>query len=166
MEIDSLLGDTSDLLELCNECHKRNMYVVLDGVFNHVGADSIYFNKKGTYNSIGAYQSKESPYFDWFNFYNYPDLCSTPPDQGIRQAVLARHSRGMLSPPTIYRIPFFAWDAFNARTETREAFHHTRPVSLRLARCPSIDPSDVFARLLLQSRGAPRDGALLFTEPD
>lgn len=82
------------------------------------------------------------------NFYIYPDLCSTPPDQGIRQAVLARHSHGMLSPPTIYRIPLFACDAFNARTETREVFHHTRPVSLRLARCPSIDPSDVIARLL------------------
>lgn len=44
-----------------------------DGVFNHVGADSIYFNKFGKYTSVGAYQSKSSPFYNWFSFGNYPN---------------------------------------------------------------------------------------------
>ena len=66
---------------------------------------------------------------------------------------------GSLTPPTIYRFPLFAWDAINARTETGEAYHYTHPVSSRLARCPSLDPSDVIARLA--GHGASPDGALL-----
>ncbi len=45
---------------------------MLDGVFNHTGADSIYFNKFGNYDSIGACQSKDSQYYDWYYFGNYP----------------------------------------------------------------------------------------------
>ena len=48
--------------------------IILDGVFNHTGYDSKYFNKKGTYDSIGAYQSKESPYFTWFRFMDWPNI--------------------------------------------------------------------------------------------
>ena len=39
------------------------MRVVLDGVFNHTGYDSRYFNARGHYDSVGAFQSKESPYY-------------------------------------------------------------------------------------------------------
>lgn len=49
------------------------MKVILDGVFNHSGADSLYFNKFGTYDSLGAYQSKSSPYYDWYYFKKFPD---------------------------------------------------------------------------------------------
>lgn len=48
------------------------MKIILDGVFNHSGADSLYFNKFGTYDSLGAYQSKSSPYYDWYYFKNSP----------------------------------------------------------------------------------------------
>ncbi|MGN1095233.1 MAG: alpha-amylase family glycosyl hydrolase, partial [Eubacteriales bacterium] len=47
--------------------------VILDGVFNHTGDDSIYFNKYGHYDSLGAYQSKDSPYAEWYNFTHFPD---------------------------------------------------------------------------------------------
>lgn len=47
--------------------------VVLDGVFNHTGYDSRYFNARGHYDSVGAFQSKESPYFSWFDFHNWPN---------------------------------------------------------------------------------------------
>lgn len=47
--------------------------VVLDGVFSHTGADSVYFNKEGHYDAPGAYNSQESPYFNWYQFENYPD---------------------------------------------------------------------------------------------
>lgn len=52
---------------------QRDIYVILDGVFNHTGADSIYFNKYNHYDSVGAYNSKSSPFYPWYNFYSYPD---------------------------------------------------------------------------------------------
>lgn len=70
---DPVLGDEKDFSSLCKEAEKRNIKIVLDGVFSHTGADSIYFNKQKRYNSIGAYNSKESPYYDWYRFEKYPD---------------------------------------------------------------------------------------------
>lgn len=49
------------------------MGVILDGVFSHTGADSIYFNKYNRYDSVGAYNSTQSPYYPWYTFINYPD---------------------------------------------------------------------------------------------
>lgn len=59
--------------ELCAEAEKRGIKIILDGVFNHTGDDSRYFNKYGTYDDLGAYQDPKSPYYDWFNFVEYPD---------------------------------------------------------------------------------------------
>jgi len=73
MQVDEGFGGDIALSELLKECKKRDMHVILDGVFNHVGEDSIYFNKFGKYDSLGAFQSKESKYYSWFNFYNFPD---------------------------------------------------------------------------------------------
>jgi len=75
--VDSMYGGNQALKDLVKEAKKLGMSVLLDGVFNHVGSDSIYFNKLGTYDSLGAYQSKKSKYYDWFVFHNYPDdYCS------------------------------------------------------------------------------------------
>ena len=73
MEIDPLLGTTEDFVELCDTAKGMGIRIVLDGVFNHTGSDSLYFNKEGRYSSVGAYQSKESPYFSWYDFEEYPD---------------------------------------------------------------------------------------------
>lgn len=73
MQIDPLLGDENDFKELLKTAKEKGIDIVLDGVFNHTGSDSVYFNKYGNYNSVGAYQSKKSPYYDWFNFIDYPD---------------------------------------------------------------------------------------------
>ena len=70
---DPMLGTEAEFTQLCEEAHKRGMKVILDGVYSHTGSDSLYFNKKGTFDGVGAYQSKESPYYDWYTFYNYPD---------------------------------------------------------------------------------------------
>lgn len=72
-KIDPMFGDEDTFKKLCHEAEKRNIKIILDGVFSHTGADSIYFNKFGHYESIGAYQSKESPYFKWYRFADYPD---------------------------------------------------------------------------------------------
>ena len=47
--------------------------IILDGVFNHTGSDSVYFNRYGTYDSVGAYQSRESEYYSWYDFQDYPN---------------------------------------------------------------------------------------------
>ena len=72
-KIDPLLGTEADFQHLCAAAKKRGMHVIVDGVFNHTGSDSIYFNRFGHYPGVGAYQSKESPYYEWFRFTNYPD---------------------------------------------------------------------------------------------
>lgn len=68
-KLDPLLGTNEDFRTLCTEAKKRGISVILDGVFSHTGADSIYFNKFGRYDTLGAYQSKNSPYYSWYNFW-------------------------------------------------------------------------------------------------
>ncbi len=48
------------------------MRVMLDGVFNHTGSNSRYFNAEGFYPALGAAQSQDSPYFDWYSFHPWP----------------------------------------------------------------------------------------------
>jgi len=72
-EIDPILGDEKAFEALCKAAKKRGMHILMDGVFSHTGADSQYFNRFGRYDSVGAYQSKESPYADWFTFFDFPD---------------------------------------------------------------------------------------------
>ena len=73
LKVDELLGTEDDFKRLLDAAHEKGMKVILDGVFNHSGADSLYFNKFGTYDSLGAYQSKSSPYYDWYYFKKFPD---------------------------------------------------------------------------------------------
>ena len=70
--IDPMLGTNEDFSRLCDEAHKRGMKVMLDGVFNHAGFVSRYFNGDGFYPDLGAYQSEQSPYRHWFAFKNWP----------------------------------------------------------------------------------------------
>ncbi len=73
LKVDELLGTEDDFKRLLDAAHEKGMKIILDGVFNHSGADSLYFNKFGTYDSLGAYQSKSSPYYDWYYFKKFPD---------------------------------------------------------------------------------------------
>lgn len=77
MKIDPLLGTEEDLRQLITEAEKHGIRLILDGVFNHTGDDSVYFNKYGNYPSLGAYQSKDSPYFSWYTFQQFPDRYSS-----------------------------------------------------------------------------------------
>ena len=70
--VDPMLGTNEDFTRLCDEAHRRGMRVMLDGVFNHTGYVSRYFNGDGFYPEAGAYQSQESPYRSWFNFTQWP----------------------------------------------------------------------------------------------
>lgn len=59
--VDPILGGASALRELLDEAHKRNIRVVLDGVFNHASRGFWQFHH--TLENGAA-----SPYVDWFHF--------------------------------------------------------------------------------------------------
>ncbi len=73
MKADPLLGTNEEFAELCREAKEYGISVILDGVFSHTGADSIYFNKFDRYDTLGAYNSKKSPFYEWYTFINYPN---------------------------------------------------------------------------------------------
>jgi len=75
-KVDEMFGTNEEFQELINKAKKQGIRVIVDGVFNHTGADSIYFNKYGRYKTVGAYQSQNSKYYDWYDFSNYPDQYS------------------------------------------------------------------------------------------
>ncbi len=68
MRIDPMLGDEADFRRLCADARAMGISVILDGVFNHVGQDSRYFNRYGNYPDVGAWQGEGSPYRAWFGF--------------------------------------------------------------------------------------------------
>lgn len=72
LTIDPMFGDINKFIELLEKLNKAGIDVILDGVFNHTGDDSIYFNKYNRFKELGAYQSKDSKYFDWYKFIKYP----------------------------------------------------------------------------------------------
>ena len=67
--VDPYVGSNDDLKSLCNKAHSKGIKVILDAVFNHTGNDSKYFNELGSFNNIGAFQSKESIYYPFFKKY-------------------------------------------------------------------------------------------------
>ncbi len=72
-KVDEMFGGNAALDRLIDEASKRDIRIILDGVFNHTGDDSKYFNKRGRYKGIGACDSPDSPYFKWYDFKSYPD---------------------------------------------------------------------------------------------
>ncbi len=72
-KIDSMLGTEKNFKSLCESAKKLGIRIMLDGVFSHTGDDSRYFNRYSRYDSLGAYQSKESPYYGWYKFNKWPD---------------------------------------------------------------------------------------------
>lgn len=70
--IDEMFGTEEEFKELCSEAEKRGMKIIIDSVFSYTSSDSAYFNKLGNYNNIGAYQSPNSKYYEWYKFITYP----------------------------------------------------------------------------------------------
>jgi cyclomaltodextrinase len=65
MQVDPLLGGDAALRELLDEAHKREMRVVLDGVFNHCGRGFWAFHHI-------LENGGDSPYLDWFSIRGFP----------------------------------------------------------------------------------------------
>ena len=77
LNVDPMLGGTAAFNELSSEAEANGIKIILDGVFSHTGADSIYFDKFGRYGSQGAFEAfrdgTESRYRSWYNFYRNED---------------------------------------------------------------------------------------------
>jgi cyclomaltodextrinase / maltogenic alpha-amylase / neopullulanase len=80
-KIDPHFGTNADFERLTREATKRGIRVIPDTSLNHVGSDSIYFDRYGKYKSQGAFENTQinrgSPYADWFKF----DETQTDPDK-------------------------------------------------------------------------------------
>ena len=68
MKIDPMFGSEEDFRELCAKAKELGIRVICDGVFNHTGSDSVYFDKNGKYGN-GAWNNPDSPYRSWYYFY-------------------------------------------------------------------------------------------------
>ena len=69
LNVDPMLGGVAAFNELSREAEANGIKIILDGVFSHTGADSIYFDKFGRYGSEGAYEAfrdgTESRFRSW-----------------------------------------------------------------------------------------------------
>lgn len=72
MKIDPSFGDDEVFARLCSEAESYGIRIICDGVFNHTGADSRYFDKYSRYGGKGAYNSQSSSYYKWYNFTDWP----------------------------------------------------------------------------------------------
>ena len=68
LSIDPAFGTEEDFSALCTEAKRQGIRIILDGVFNHTGDDSIYFNRYGNYPEPGACSPEKSPYDGWYRF--------------------------------------------------------------------------------------------------
>ncbi len=64
-QVDPLLGGNNALRALLDECHQRDMKVVLDGVFNHASRGFWAFHHI-------LENGGNSPYLDWFHIRDWP----------------------------------------------------------------------------------------------
>lgn len=71
MQIDPMLGTEEDFVQLCHAAHELGMKIILDGVFSHVGSNSVYFDIDNIFGN-GAYHHLTSPYASWFQFTQFP----------------------------------------------------------------------------------------------
>ena len=71
--VDLQFGGREALDALIAAAKARGIGIMLDGVFNHTGDNSRYFDRYGTYGGNGAYHCEKSPYYDWFYFKKHPD---------------------------------------------------------------------------------------------
>ncbi len=70
---DPMLGTEEDFRALCAAAHRLGMKVILDGVYNHTGANSVYFDRYGNFGTGAVSKGEASPYYSWYTFRHFPD---------------------------------------------------------------------------------------------
>jgi len=64
-QIDPILGGNEVFFNLLKEAHRRDIHIILDGVFNHASRGFFQFNHI-------LENGEKSPYLDWFSVYGFP----------------------------------------------------------------------------------------------
>ncbi len=72
LKIDDGFGGEAAFTSLLKEAKKLGIRVILDGVFNHTGDDSRYFDRFDRYGN-GAHHNESSPYSSWYKWQGGPD---------------------------------------------------------------------------------------------
>ena len=72
---ENLEASNAFFIKLVEEIHKRGMRIILDGVFNHCGSFNKWLDRERIYErqegyEKGAYVDENSPYRDFFQFFN------------------------------------------------------------------------------------------------
>ena len=68
LEVDGMFGGDKAFEALIEKANELDIKIILDGVFNHTGDNSLYFDRYGEYGNKGAYNDSKSQYKDWYNF--------------------------------------------------------------------------------------------------
>ena len=72
--VDPHFGTNKEFAELVSELHKNGIRVILDGIFNHTGVNHYWFDSKKIHNTnTGAFNNKDSQYYEFYTFYNWPE---------------------------------------------------------------------------------------------
>jgi glycosidase len=66
--IDPILGNIDTFRRLVSEAQQRGIVLILDGVFNHMSSDGPFFDRYHRYEEVGACESLDSVYRNWFIF--------------------------------------------------------------------------------------------------
>ncbi|MDO1529864.1 glycoside hydrolase family 13 protein [Fulvimonas sp. R45] len=78
--VDPAFGSNALLQTLIGDIHSTGNgpkgYLVLDGVFNHTGDTSQWFDKYHWWSSNGAYESQSSTWYGWYTFQQWPNSYS------------------------------------------------------------------------------------------
>ena len=77
LEVDTMFGGDEAFESLIAKAKEKGIRIILDGVFNHTGDDSLYFDRYEKYGKTGAYSNPNSPFRNWFRFKSYPDEYET-----------------------------------------------------------------------------------------
>ena len=76
-EIDGMFGGEAAFKHFIEKAKEKDIKIILDGVFNHTGDNSLYFDRYGEYGNSGAYTNENSPFRKWFRFKKYPENYET-----------------------------------------------------------------------------------------
>ncbi len=68
LKIDKMFGGEEGFDALIKKADELNIKIILDGVFNHTGDNSRYFDRHGEYGGVGAYKNRSSEYRSWYSF--------------------------------------------------------------------------------------------------
>ncbi len=71
-QIDEMFGGEAAFKNLLEKAKEKDIRIILDGVFNHTGDNSLYFDRYGEYGGTGAYSNEHSEYRKWYRFKKYP----------------------------------------------------------------------------------------------